>query len=477
MSSEIAIKVEHLSKCYQIYEQPRDRLKQFLFPRLQSLAGLRSRDYFREFWALRDVSFEVRRGETVGVIGRNGSGKSTLLQLICGTLNPSHGSVQTRGRVAALLELGSGFNPEFTGCENVRMNASLLGLTDAEIDERFDDIAAFADIGKFIEQPLKTYSSGMYMRLAFATAINVDPDILVVDEALAVGDEAFQRKCFARIENIRDNGGTILFVNHGAQAVVQLCDRAVLFDRGEMILEGRPKTVVNHYQRLANASAEVADDIRNQIIAMRDAPPDAPQVVELGSVIELLCSDSNAPALVTEAENGRRAVTSQDRAADGDGFDPNLVSQSLVALEERGARIRNVRLTTLNGDVVNLLRQGKRYVLEYWVDFSVDARDVGFACGVRTTSGLLLAGASTFLSKKERWPLARRGETKHVKFEFICELLPGTYFWLCGTRGFVDSEEVLLHRVMDVLCCRVLPEENSILTGHFDMNVVVSVAS
>ena len=210
MSSEIAIKVENLSKCYQIYAQPRDRLKQFVLPRLQRIAGKSPKQYFREFWALKDVSFEVKKGETVGIIGRNGSGKSTLLQMICGTLNPTGGTIQTNGRTAALLELGSGFNPEFTGRENVYLNGAVLGLTNDEIDNRFDDIASFADIGDFIEQPVKTYSSGMVVRLAFAVAVNVDPQILVVDEALSVGDELFQRKCYSRIETIKDKGATII---------------------------------------------------------------------------------------------------------------------------------------------------------------------------------------------------------------------------------------------------------------------------
>ena len=202
MSSEIAIKVENLSKCYHIYDQPRDRLKQMILPRLQRAAGAASKQYFREFWALKDVSFEVKKGETVGIIGRNGSGKSTLLQMICGTLNPTSGSVQTHGRIAALLELGAGFNPEFTGRENVYLNAAVLGLGYEEIEARFDQIAAFADIGDFIEQPVKTYSSGMMVRLAFAVAIHADPEILIVDEALSVGDAYFQAKCAHRIRSI-----------------------------------------------------------------------------------------------------------------------------------------------------------------------------------------------------------------------------------------------------------------------------------
>ena len=195
--TDIAIKVQNLSKCYHIYDSPRDRLKQFIAPRLQRLTWQTPKQYFREFWAVKDVSFEIKKGETVGIIGRNGSGKSTLLQMICGTLNPSHGSIETNGRIAALLELGSGFNPEFTGRENVYMNASVLGLSNKEIDERFDDIVAFADIGEFVEQPVKTYSSGMMVRLAFAVIAHVDADILIIDEALAVGDAFFTFEGFS----------------------------------------------------------------------------------------------------------------------------------------------------------------------------------------------------------------------------------------------------------------------------------------
>ena len=212
-SNELAIKVEHLSKTYLIYDRPADRLKQFIGPRLQRLVGKPPVNYYHEFWALRDVSFEVKKGETVGIIGRNGSGKSTLLQLICGTLNPSGGIVQTNGRVAALLELGAGFNPEFTGRENVYMNGAVLGLTPEEIDARFDDIAAFAEIGEFIEQPIKTYSSGMLVRLAFAVIAHVDADILVIDEALAVGDAVFTQKCMRFLRRFMEKG-TILFVSH-----------------------------------------------------------------------------------------------------------------------------------------------------------------------------------------------------------------------------------------------------------------------
>jgi ABC-type polysaccharide/polyol phosphate transport system ATPase subunit len=247
-SNDVAISVKNLSKRFEIYDRPADRLKQFLLTRIQRLLGRTPKQYFREFWALDDVSFEVKRGETVGIIGRNGSGKSTLLQMICGTLTPTAGNIQTNGRIAALLELGSGFNPEFTGRENVYMNAAVLGLTAHEIDESLNDIVLFADIGDFIDQPVKTYSSGMMVRLAFSVAVHVEPEILVVDEALAVGDLVFQMKCLDKMEQIKSSGTTILFVSHGLEQVKRFCESAIWIDHGKARLLGNSNYVSDQYR-------------------------------------------------------------------------------------------------------------------------------------------------------------------------------------------------------------------------------------
>ena len=246
-SDSSAIEVVGLSKCYTLYDQPADRLRQFVLPRLQRMAGAGVRAYYREFWALRDVSMTIRHGETVGIIGRNGAGKSTLLQLICGTLTPTAGDIRVSGRVAALLELGSGFNPEFTGLENVKTYAAVLGLTPADVDSRLDDILAFADIGDFVHQPVKTYSSGMLVRLAFAVASSVNPDVLIVDEALSVGDLAFQNKCLRRIEQFIASGGTTLFVSHSPAQVAAFCSRAYWLHEGRVRESGDAKSVVNSY--------------------------------------------------------------------------------------------------------------------------------------------------------------------------------------------------------------------------------------
>lgn len=287
MSSDIAIQVDNLSKCYQIYDTPRDRL-------LQMLARNR-KQYFKEFWSLKDVSFKVKKGETVGIIGRNGAGKSTLLQLICGTLNPTAGSIYTSGRIAALLELGSGFNVDFTGRENVFMNGALLGLSKEEIEAKFDAIAAFADIGHFLEQPVKIYSSGMFARLAFSVAVHVDPSLLIVDEALSVGDMAFQEKSITRMKEIRESGCSILFVSHSLSAVRNFCDRAVWLENGRLRADGERLRVCDDYQR------EVEKELRRE--------QHAPVLAQARAVVE---PDSDKSISITAVRMGRESYRMAD---------------------------------------------------------------------------------------------------------------------------------------------------------------------
>ncbi|QAX82153.1 ABC transporter ATP-binding protein [Candidatus Pseudomonas adelgestsugas] len=249
MSSNNVITVQNLSKCYQLYAKPYDRLKQSIYPRIQEFFGIQKKQYFNEFWSLRDVSFEIKKGETVGIIGRNGSGKSTLLQVICGTLSQTAGSSKTNGRIAALLELGSGFNQELTGRENIYMNGAIMGLNRQKIEDRFDDIAAFADIGLFLEQPVKTYSNGMFVRLAFACNIMSDPEIMIIDEALSVGDMNFHAKCMTALMQIKESGATILFVSHDMGTVKSLCSRCIYLDNGKIVAVGSSADVAELYIR------------------------------------------------------------------------------------------------------------------------------------------------------------------------------------------------------------------------------------
>lgn len=447
-SSEVAIRVQGLSKCFQIYDTPRDRLKQFVVPRIRRLFGQSSGQYFREFWALRDVSFDVKKGETVGIVGRNGSGKSTLLQIICGTLTPSSGSVETNGRIAALLELGAGFNPEFTGRENVYLNAAVLGLSKKEVDARFDDIAAFADIGEFIEQPVKTYSSGMQVRLAFAVAINVDPEILVVDEALSVGDELFQRKCFSRIEAIREKGATILFVSHAGGTVVELCDRAVLIDAGEKLAVGAPKQIVGRYQKLLYAPVDKREAIREQIRHANDA---VTKPVAGGAV-----------SLTPESSMAEQVRVVQET------FDPGLVPTSTIEYESHGARIESPVILTLAGERVNNLIRGKSYRYTYTVNFSKSASNVRFGMLIKTTSGMELGGGASASSPRESLAYVEAGSSYQVEFRFRCALNAGVYFLNAGVLGDVNNNETYLHRLIDVAMFRVLPEAESLSTGIVD---------
>lgn len=453
MSSESGIRVAGLHKSFPIYERPVHRLLQMLSPR-----GAKQR-WFRQFHALKGIDLEVRKGETLGIVGRNGSGKSTLLQIICGTLEPSAGTVQVQGRIAALLELGAGFNPDFTGRENVFLYGTVLGLTRAEVQARFDDIAAFADIGDFIDQPVKTYSSGMYVRLAFAVAINVTPDILVVDEALSVGDEAFQRKCFARINRIRDEGATVLFVSHSAGVVTQLCDRAVLLDRGELLLEGSPKFVVSRYQKMLYVPAERAEAVREAIRAEREDPSEV--VASDESAI-----DASDAQLVREASaDGARLAKPAE-----DWFDEGMTPKSTMRYDSRGATIADPHIESLDGRTVNVLRAGQDYVYVYRVDFDVAMRGVRCGMLVKTLTGLELGGAA---SSPARQPIARvdAGGRVEARFRFRCLLDGGTYFLNAGVLAMVGEQETYVDRLIDAAMFRVLPQPERQATGFVDFCV------
>jgi lipopolysaccharide transport system ATP-binding protein len=453
MSSEIAIRVDKLSKCFQVYAQPHDRLKQSILPRLQRAIGATAKKYHRDFWALKEVSFEVRKGETVGIIGRNGSGKSTLLQLICGTLNPTGGSIEAHGRIAALLELGSGFNPEFTGRENVYLNAAVLGLSRQETDARFADIAAFADIGEFIEQPVKTYSSGMLVRLAFAVAINVDPEILIVDEALSVGDELFQRKCFSRIEAIRANGATILFVSHSGAQIVELCDRAVLLDSGENIAQGMPKKVVGQYQKLLYAPADKRAILREQIRQ----------------------GGAGHDAALPDADAGAAAGTVDDEVRLTESYDPSLVPSSTIEYESHGAYIENPHIVDQRGRQVNSLIAGNRYRYRYQVRFDRSANNVRFGMLIKTVSGLELGGAQSAIALKDSLATVAAGTTYRVEFAFVAALNAGTYFLNAGVMGSTHGDDGYLHRLIDVAMFRVMPDSLRLLTGIMDFSCVPGI--
>jgi lipopolysaccharide transport system ATP-binding protein len=386
--SDVVIRVENLSKCYQIYDKPQHRLWQGLF---------RGRkQFYRDFWALKDVSFEVRRGETVGIIGRNGSGKSTLLQMICGTLTPTSGTIDVRGRVGALLELGAGFNPEFTGRENVYMNGAVLGLSTSEIDARFEDIVSFADIGQFIDQPLKTYSSGMFVRLAFAVIANIDADVLVIDEALSVGDAVFTQKCMRFLRRFQE-AGTILFVSHDTGAVLSLCRRALWLHRGTAMRAGDAKQVVEAYVR---ANIEATQNDIGTADSTREAQDEgmAPLEVDLDALDEV------------ESESAFRF----DGTAHSFGRGGASI-ETVVVLGENGEQ----RITVSGGEAVTL-----RIVVRALQD--IHSAIVGFHFKDRL--GQILFGENTFLSTRVDPVGLGAGDSAAAEFRFrVPHLKTGEY--------------------------------------------------
>ncbi|GLQ49263.1 ABC transporter ATP-binding protein [Dyella flava] len=455
-SESCAIDIKNVSKAFPVYERPHHRL-------VQMLARRNKRRWYNEFVALRDVSFSVPHGETLGIVGRNGSGKSTLLQIICGTQTPTAGEVNVNGRVAALLELGSGFNPEFTGRENVYLNGIVLGLERKEIDDRFDLIASFAEIGDFMERPVRTYSSGMYVRLAFAVAINVSPDILIVDEALSVGDEAFQRKCFARINKIRESGATILFVSHSASTVVELCDRAILLDAGELLAIDTPKYVVSRYQKLlyspADKVASIRDAIRNESNS-NSAPTDA-------AITNL--SDSE--------QDGQAGSVSRDVNESGERayFEEGLVPKSTFRYEAAGASIQDPHIETLSGKRVNVLEAGVEYEYVYTTSFERAATNVRYGMLIKTITGLELAGSVTSWSG-EGVPYVEAGTLVEVRFRFPCMFASGTYFLNAGVQGCIGEEEIYLDRWLDVAMFKVIHEPGKLGTTIIDLNIVPEIS-
>jgi lipopolysaccharide transport system ATP-binding protein len=396
---DIAISARDLTKTYRLYRSHADRVKETFHPFRKK--------YYHPFNALTEVSFEVRRGETLGIIGRNGSGKSTLLQIICGILQPTSGTIEAQGRISALLELGAGFNPEFTGHQNVYMNSTILGLGRGEIEARFEDIAAFADIGEFIDQPVKTYSSGMYVRLAFAIAINVDPDILVVDEALAVGDIYFQHKCMHRMRELIERGTTVVFVSHDMGAIKSLCGEAILLENGAISEKGPPDEVVNEYfyQMIQGEPGYDMARLRGELKGNRE--PTGPVREARGDV-----------AFKRSEEFLER--TKRSRSGTGQ------------------VKIQNVELVNSAGIPVHHCRFQEWITVRGHIEFFIDCEkpNVGFI--IRDKSGIDIIGTSLFV-EKVAVPGKRAGDRLVVDFRFRNILQDGTYSITCAVGKSDDQ--------------------------------------
>ncbi|WP_225032762.1 ABC transporter ATP-binding protein [Paraburkholderia sp. XV] len=428
---QTAVEVHGLGKRYEIYAAPQDRLKQMVLPRLSRLVGRESKEYFREFWALRDVNLKVGVGETVAIIGQNGSGKSTFLQLVCGTLSPTQGEVLRRGRIAALLELGAGFNPEFTGEENVFLSGMLYGLTEAQLKERYKSIIEFAEIGDFVSQPVKTYSSGMYVRLAFAIAAHVDADVLVVDEALSVGDVRFTQKCMRFLREFQKNG-TLLFVSHDVGAVTSLCSRAVWLDRGSVRLDGPAKEVVEAYL----AEQHVLDR-KAQGVTVTAAKAERARA----KMAQLDVIDQRAEQL-----KGSNSIKLFE-------FDADAHSGSFGA---GGATISNVAMIDQDGQALQMVEGGELVTLDIAVDIHATLSGLIVGFYLKDRLGQRLFGANTHLSHEN----AIEGEASdqiHASFQFRMPYLPiGAYSFDAAVASGTQQDHTQQQWVHDALQFRAI---------------------
>ena len=417
--NDIAIKVDGISKLYKLYDRPSDRFKEAL--------GLSRKKKYTEHYALRNVSFDIQKGETVGIIGTNGAGKSTILKIITGVLNPSEGKVVINGRISALLELGAGFNMEYTGIENVYLNGTMIGFTKEEIDEKLDDILKFADIGDFVNQPVKTYSSGMFVRLAFAVAINIEPEILIVDEALSVGDVFFQAKCYKKFEEFKRDGKTIVFVSHDLGSIAKYCDRVVLLNKGKKLSEGEPKPIIDMYKKVL--------------------------VNQLGDEVNTEQQKVN----ITEIDNWKEKIQLNPNMEEyGNGM-ANIVDYAIIDDEE---------------NIVDSITKNTAFEIKMRVQFNADIINPIFAFTIKDLRGTEITGTNT-MYERLYVDNVKPGDVKTVTFRQEMNLQGGEYLLSLGCTGYIGDEFQVFHRLYDVCNISVISDKNSV--GFYDMNSRIDI--
>lgn len=413
MSGEYAINVQDVTKIYKLYDKPIDRLKESLSPM--------HKNYHRDFYALRNISFQVKKGETVGIIGTNGSGKSTILKIITGVLTPTEGTAEVDGVISALLELGAGFNMDYTGIENIYMNGTMMGFSRKEMDEKLQDILDFADIGDFVYQPVKTYSSGMFVRLAFAVAINIDPEILIVDEALSVGDVFFQAKCYHKFEEFKEQGKTILFVSHDLSSISKYCDRVVLLNKGDKVAEGGPKEMVDLYKRIL---------------------------------------------VHQEGEQPKSQAVFQGEWKEAIKVNPNLLEYG-----EKQAEIVDFGVADENGLLTNTIEKGSVCTFKLKLKFHREIQEPIVAFTIKDMKGTEITGTNT-MYEKISIP-AREGNIVEVDFTQRMDLQGGEYLISFGCTGYMEGEFRVFHRLYDACSVAVVSSKDTV--GFYDMNSEIEV--
>lgn len=445
----IAIKVQDVSKMYKLYDKPSDRFKEAL--------GISKKQLYHEHYALRNVDFEVKKGETVGIIGTNGSGKSTILKIITGVLNPTSGNVNIEGRISALLELGAGFNMEYTGIENIYLNGTMMGFTEEEIAARVDDILSFADIGDFVYQPAKTYSSGMFVRLAFAVAINIDPEILIVDEALSVGDVFFQVKCYHKFEEFKKMGKTILFVSHDLGSIAKYCDRVVLLNKGVKMAEGEPKPIIDMYKQLM-----VANDENVQI---EEPGGTAESEAEADSQ-----SDTQGNEGSDDETSGKQSKKRMDMTT---GWRKELNNNpKFLEYGEKHGEIVDYAIIDSRGRITSNIEKGDEFTIKMRIRFHRDLQEPIFAFTIKDLQGTEVTGTNTMYEDTPIGPV-KAGEERVIEFTQVMNLQGRDYMLCLGCVGFYDNKFAVYHRLYDVCNIHVISDKNTV--GFYDMDSKVKI--
>ena len=441
LETKYAIEVDKVTKIYKLYDKPIDRLKESL--------NFSHKEYHKDFYALNELSFHVKKGQTVGIIGTNGSGKSTILKIITGVLTPTTGQVKVNGKISALLELGAGFNMDYTGIENIYMNGTMMGYSKKEMDEKLQDILDFAEIGDFVYQPVKTYSSGMFVRLAFALAINVEPEILIVDEALSVGDVFFQAKCYRRMEEIRKSGTTILMVTHDMGSIIKYCDKVVLLNKGNFVAEGSAGHMVDLYKKILAGQMEALDE---ELAAQKDG------TVKNNGVSDLEMTDFAAG--FSDGEENKQPESKELMKS------KITINANRTEYGDGRAEIYDLGLFDERGSLTNLLIKGEMFTIRECIRFHADIEAPIFTYTIKDKKGTDLTGTNTMFEGTDIQPV-KNGDEYQVEFTQKMTLQGGEYLLSMSCTGFEHGEHVVYHRLYDVANLTVISNKNTV--GVYDM--------
>jgi len=443
----IAISLKNVSKYYKLYNNPKDRLKEAL--------NRKGKTYHKKFYATKALNLTVRKGEILGIVGKNGSGKSTLLKLITGVLKPDEGAVKVNGKISALLELGSGFNPEFTGLQNIYFYGTILGFSKKEMEAKLDDIIAFAEIGDFLYQPLKTYSSGMKARLGFAVAVHIDPEILILDEVLSVGDALFKRKSYAKMQEFFESGKTIIYVSHALGEINRLCERAIFLHEGSIILDDTPKTVTKYYEKFLFAKDQNRTEVLNEIRTLSTISENLSHTISEEKSINTTPPKSKHNAALSKTKPDTSCSHKDNFSKLHPYFIPDLVSKNRMEYDASTLQITDIYIETLQGERVNALVTNHTYRLHYTLSFKASYTNVNFGMQIITEKGVLLSGTKT-----DRTIDVQPEDKVSISWEFECLMHEGIYYINIGVNHPVENELIYINRVTDAYVFKVLPIEN-----------------